>query len=262
MKEDLVAVLEGLRRSIFTKERLFIDITSTEEGYGIFDKAVGKFTDQLYDCDVADGHARPDVKPNYHVTPMQPNEAFITSGGVQFVARAGNYDDKGISYSGAFRVLKTILSYEYLWNEVRVKGGAYGIMCNFLVTGSAYVVSYRDPNLKETNDIYGTVAEYLRNIDLSERDLTKFIIGSIRDLDAPLTPKGIGSRSYTSYMSGTTQEEIQRVRDELLATTNDTLREAAAMFDAFLSDGYICVVGSEDKVRAAEKLFGTIKVLK
>ena len=116
------------------------------------------------------------------------NEGFKTSSKVQYVARAGNFIDRGVEYTGALQILKVILSYDYLWQNIRVKGGAYGCMSGFNRIGEGYLVSYRDPNLEKTNEVYEGVTEYLKNFTVSDRDMTKYIIGTISNLDQPLTP--------------------------------------------------------------------------
>ena len=123
-------------------------------------------------------------------TPHRNNEGFKTSGQVQYVAKGGNFRKDGYSYTGALQILKLILSYDYLWTNIRVKGGAYGCMSAFKRTGKAYLVSYRDPNLDKTLAVFDGTPEYLRNFSADEHEMTKYIIGTISGLDTPLTPQG------------------------------------------------------------------------
>lgn len=256
-KENLIAVLRELVKVIFTRERIQISITADKEGYEILEKNVGIFLNGLPE------HVEAELpKPEWVLSPITENEGFQTASKIQYVARTGNFKDKGITYSGVSKVVKTILSYDYLWNEVRVKGGAYGVMCAFGNDGQGYMVSYRDPNLAETNQVYQGIPEYLRSYDADERDMMKYIIGTVSDLDTPLTPRAKGSRSFTAFMTGITDEDIQRERDEVLSADKGKIREAADMVEAVLSDGYICVLGSEEKVKQSEDLFGVTRVLK
>ena len=121
------------------------------------------------------------------------NEGFKTSGQVQFVAQTGNFKKKGLEYTGALDILKVILSYDYLWMNLRVKGGAYGCMSGFKRNGESYLVSYRDPHLKRTLEVYQGVVDYIRNFQADERDMTKYIIGTISGKDVPKTPQMKGS---------------------------------------------------------------------
>lgn len=148
-----------------------------------------------------------------------------------------------------------MLSYDYLWINLRVKGGAYGCMSGFGRSGEGYLVSYRDPNLRETNSVYEGVTEYLRNFQADERDMTKFVIGTISDLDTPLAPSIRGSRGLSAYLSGVTQEMMQEERDQVLRATAEDIRALADIVQAVLDTGALCVLGNEEKIEAAKDLF-------
>lgn len=256
-KDNLIAVLKSLAEKIFVKERLSMGITSDEEGYENLAGSVEKLTAGL-----PEKAGEKVVEPDWKLSQIPVNEGFKTAGKVQYVARAGSFADKGIAYDGSYKVVKTILSYDYLWNEVRVKGGAYGVMCAFLEEGMAYLMSYRDPNLAGTNEVYKGIPEYLENFDADERDMMKYIIGTISDMDTPLTPRAKGERSYLAYMTETEFESKQRERDQVLSTDKQAVRKAAEMVKAVLSDGYICALGGEEKIEQAKELFGTVRTLK
>lgn len=256
-KDNLIAVLKALAECIFTKERLMICVTADRDGYEVLEKESGRLLEVLPE------HVEAAVpEPTWKLPEIQENEGFRTAGKVQYVARAGQFSDKGISYNGVFKVVRTILDYDYLWNEVRVKGGAYGVKCAFLDSGIGFLSSFRDPNLSETDQVYQGVPDYLRNYDADERDMMKYIIGTISSLDIPLTPRDQGDRSYAAYMTGTTQEDKQRERDEVLAADPAKVRETAAMVEAVLSDARICALGSEEKIGQSGKLFEHIRTLK
>lgn len=255
-KDNLIAVLKALAECIFTKERLMICVTADRDGYEVLEKESGRLLEVLPE------HVEAAVpEPTWKLPEIQENEGFRTAGKVQYVARAGQFSDKGISYNGVFKVVRTILDYDYLWNEVRVKGGAYGVKCAFLDSGIGFLSSFRDPNLSETDQVYQGVPDYLRNYDADERDMMKYIIGTISSLDIPLTPRDQGDRSYAAYMTGTTQEDKQRERDEVLAADPAKVRETAAMVEAVLSDARICALGSEEKIGQSGKLFEHIRTL-
>lgn len=256
-KENLVSVLQQLTKAIFTKERVRICITADDAGYETLAQNIGVLLAGL------PKKAEPlSVKPDWVLPAIGKNEGFKTAGKVQYVARVGNYQKKGIAYNGIYKVLRVILSYDYLWNEVRVKGGAYGVMCAFTNDGVGYMVSYRDPNLTGTDKVYQGIPEYLRNFSADERDMMKYIIGTVSDLDTPLTPRAKGARSFTAFMTEITNEDMQKERDDVLAADKDKVRQTADMVEAVLSDGYICVLGGEEKVKQAEDLFDSTKLLK
>jgi len=154
-----------------------------------------------------------------------------------------------------------MMGYDYLWNQVRVKGGAYGCMSSFGKEGLAYFVSYRDPNLAQTIDAYEKAPEYLRHFTADEETMTKYIIGTIAEKDMPLPPSSVGARSYGAYMSGYTLEDEQRERDEILSCSVDDIHAMADYVQAMLDTGAICVVGNEEKIRENSDYFKEMKPL-
>ena len=188
-------------------------------------------------------------------------EGFCDASQIQYVARGGNFVQHGYSYSGHLNVLKMILGYDYLWMNIRVLGGAYGCMNRFMRCGECTFVSYRDPNLKRTIDIYEGIPEYLRNFEADERDMTKYIIGTFGSMDTPLYPEGRGTRSMNAYLQRLTIEQVQQERDEVLATTQEDIRALADLVEAALSDQQLCVIGNENAIQKEEALFDKVQGL-
>ena len=189
------------------------------------------------------------------------NEGFMTAGQIQYVCRAGNYMEKGLPYTGALKVLKVMMGYDYLWNNVRVKGGAYGCMCNFAKSGDGYFVSYRDPNLEKTVEVFEKAADYIASVELDERDVTQFIIGAISELDTPMTPSGKGVYSLGGYLTGLSMERVQQERDELLSVTAEKINALSEYVRAFIGDECLCVVGNSDKIKKNSELFMNVEQL-
>ncbi len=252
-KDAVVSLLKELSASLFTADHLMLDITCSEEEYKEFERHAAAFVSAL-----GEGKDKEHATGGFESLPVRKNEGFKSSSQVQYVCRAGNFVDKGYKYSGALRVLKVMMGYDYLWNNIRVKGGAYGCMSGFSKNGDSYFVSYRDPNLNKTIDIYEGIPEYLREFKADERTLTQYIIGAISALDTPLTPQGKALRSLASYMTNQDEKDYQRERDELLATTQDTIRGMADLCQAVLDDKVLCVVGADSKIEDNKKLFGQI----
>ncbi len=244
---DVVDKLKTLTGMIFRPENLLVDYTAEERGNKGLTELVKKIKMALPQGPVEKECYVPQVE--------KKNEGFLSSAQIQYVCRAGNFIKKGFPYTGALRMLKVIMGYEYLWNQVRVKGGAYGCMCSFGRSGDSYFVSYRDPNLERTIEAYESACEYIRNFDADERTMTKFMIGAVSELDMPLTPSARGARSLTAYLTNTTYEETQKERDELLDARADDIRRLADYVEAFLSDDCLCVVGNEGKIREQSELF-------
>lgn len=257
--EETIGKLKELMQMIFTKSNLLISITADDEGYQRFSEKLPAFSDKLL---LKADHKLYEAYDTSALQPVGYNEGFKTAMQVQYVARAGNFLKAGLKYTGALKVLKTILSYDYLWNNVRVKGGAYGCMCGFSgVDGDAYFTSYRDPNLRDTNQIYERAPEYVKNFTAEERDITKYIIGTFSTLDTPLTPQAQGKRSLSMYLAGLSEEDLQKERNEVLNVTIEDIRALHTVIQAFLDSNYICVIGNEGKITENKDMFKEIKSL-
>ena len=245
-KEELAANMNRLVRILFRQENLLVDYTASKEGYEKLPELVAQFKEKLYtgECDAA--------KEKYRPVPEKKNEGFLTASQVQYVCRAGNFIEKGLSYTGALKVLRVMMSYDYLWNNVRVKGGAYGCMCSFGKSGESYFVSYRDPNLEKTVAVYEAAADYIENWQGDEEELTQYLIGAISELDTPKTPQEKGTFSLGGYLTGLSEEKLQQERDEILSVNVETIRSLAKHIRAFMSDDCLCVLGREDKIKQAD----------
>lgn len=248
-KAELIEKLQEMVRCIFTRDRLMVSVTCEEKDFADVAHAVEELRAELYEPQADGIGALPEV--SYEIR----NEGFMDASQVQYVARAGNYAAHGYAYHGALRILKVIMGYEYLWSNVRVKGGAYGCMNQYLRNGDVYFVSYRDPNLAATNEVYEKIPDYVRNFMADEDEMTKYIIGTVSDLDAPLNPSAKGARSMTAYLQGLTYEEIQKERDEILGASDADIRAFGGLLEAVLSDGAFCVVGGEEVLRRNSEMF-------
>ena len=153
------------------------------------------------------------------------------------------------------------MGYEYLWTNILVKGGAYGCMCGVGRLGDCYFVSYRDPNLGQTIQVYEEAADFIAHYEADERTMTQYIIGTFSQLDMPLTAAAKGRRSREAYMRGITLDMIQQERDEIIAAQPEDIRGLAEYIRAFMEDDCLCVVGSEQKIKAEADKFMKIENL-
>lgn len=250
-KDMLINMLRDVAANLFVRENVMFDFAGSEEEYQVFAKEAKGLLASLAPKAEKTGCFSPVIE--------KKNEGLTSAAQVQYVCRAGDFRKSGLKYNGSLRALKVILGYDYLWNNVRVKGGAYGCMSGFMRTGDCYFVSYRDPNLKKTLDVYDGVAEYLENFDADERAMTQYIIGAISELDTPLTPAGKALRSLSAYMNGISDESIQAERDELLATDCSKIRELAAYARALVEGDCLCVVGNENAIKKDSDLFKAVE---
>ncbi len=246
-KEMLKNKLSALCRTIFAGNRMIASFTGSRECAGRMEELLSAFAQKL---PVRTGPAAPRDWPL-----AQKNEAFTAATQVQYVARTGNFKKAGLPYTGALLVLQGILNFDYLWSNLREQGGAYGCMSGFRRDGSAYLASYRDPHLARTNTVYSGAPAYLKNYQADERTMTRFIIGAVSGIDAPMTPSAEGRRDMICRMSGISEEDLRRQKEEVLGCTPETIRGLAPYLEALLASGSICAVGSETKVAEHRDLF-------
>ena len=249
-KQTLIAKLKQLTCQIFGTERLLISFTGDQKAFAYAEPILKEALQKQPAGKKAHEAAR--------ISLTRSSEAFTDASQIQYVAKVGNFADHGYHYTGALRILKLILSYDYLWINVRVKGGAYGCMSGFFRSGETYFVSYRDPNLLKTLEIYDGIPEYLRKFQADERDMTKYIIGTFSSMDTPLYPEGKGARSMNAYLQNLTEEMLQKDRDEVRNATAEDIRALADMIQSVLQDPSVCVIGNEDAIQKEAQLFDKV----
>lgn len=248
--EEVTANLRKVMGLIFRKPALIAAVTCEEEDYQSFAENL-----RLVLSGLSDEKLTP-VK--YEFENRILNEGLMTQGKVQYVAQGYNFIRLGYPYTGKLQVLRTISRYNYLWNRIRVQGGAYGAFSGFEKNGNMFMVSYRDPNLKETLKVYDEMHDYLKNFQIDEREMTKYIIGTISKLDLPLTVFMKGERAIENYMRRITEEDLQKEREEILGTTQQDMRELSDMMLELVKRRSYCVLGSEKKLRENSELFGSL----
>lgn len=245
--------LAAIARKLFARNRMLISFTGNNEAYGNAKPSLEKV--------IAGFNKMSTVGNQAEVHFNTAKEAFIDASQIQYVAKTGDFICEGYEYTGALRLLRIILSYDYLWINVRVKGGAYGCMNTFLRSGESYFVSYRDPNLSDTLDVYDRIPEYIKSFSPDERDMTKYIIGTFSALDTPMNPEAKGSRSLSAYLEGITYEQIQKERNEILNAQPEDIRRLADLVEAVLKKDSICVIGNENMIKESAGLFENVEKL-
>ncbi|SEI53795.1 hypothetical protein SAMN02910453_0735 [Lachnospiraceae bacterium A10] len=245
--------IQVLLKSILRKENLMVDVTGNATALKQVQNYVPSFLGNLYEtpvepCDLV-------------VNCTKKNEGFQNAAQIQYVARSGDFKKVGYEYSGVMKVLKVILGYDYFWQKVRVEGGAYGCMSNFVREGRISFVSYRDPNLENTYEVFEKTPEYLRDFHVDERTMTKYIIGTISNMDTPLTPYQKGVRGLTAYMTDISMDMLQKERDQVINVTAEDIRALADVVADTMAQGYLCVIGNEDKIQEQKEMFQEVKPL-
>lgn len=248
--DEIVRVLKLMCQAIFNKNNLTLSFTGEEKDYSTFEDSFKTLYNNLNSDEL------PIVKYSFDLKAL--NEGLMTSSDVQYVAKAFNFRELGYKYTGNLQVLKTIVGYDYLWNRVRVQGGAYGAFASFQWGGNTVFTSYRDPNITETLEAYDKAGNFVESFNADEREMTKYIIGTISELDSPLTPAMKGTVADEYYIRHIKQEDIQRERDEILNTKVSDIKSLAPIITEAMQKNYFCVLGNEEKIKANKEIFGNI----
>lgn len=268
-KNDLIRLLTLLARIVFTKDRLLVHVNAEEDEMEKMDfhAKTEAFLDGLYEkadtslIEEVKALSKKELKLSGTDTIPCGNEAFSTASEVQYVARGGCFDRNRFPFTGAMHIFRTIMNYGYLWENLRVTGGAYGCMSMLTREGRGYFVSYRDPHLARTNEIYDGIPAYLSNFEADERTMTKYIIGTLSTIDIPLSAEQAGARSLMILLTNTDEEEIQKERNQLLDCTAEDIRALTGPVEEILLKNHYCVIGGEEKIKNAADLFDKIEEL-
>ena len=251
---DIMApqVLEHLRQLtgvLFNKTLYLATYACEKEAHAKVREQLLTFTDSLAASVLAG-------KPTISFAASGRNEGIETPGKVQYVTAGGNFRAHGQEYTGAMLVLATMLRYEYLWTKIRIQGGAYGAGANFSRSGEMYFTTYRDPQLKSSLEAFKGLPEWLKNINLTERELTKYVIGTISGLDTPLPVSYKTIRVAMQELGeGVSTAQRQKTRDEILDIKLADLQALAVPIAKVLDDNYVCVVGGKQPIEDAGKIF-------
>ena len=247
---EVVDKLLTVRNLVFRQDNLVLTVIAQQEDYPAFEKSFKNFQAKL--------NSSKSEFYQWNIKPEIKNEAFVADSKVQYVIKGADMMKDGFKFRGYISVLKKILSSDYLQNNVRVKGGAYGSWFGFTDDGYLSFSSYRDPNLKETLEVYANAADYLENFSADDDEMLKYIIGTLSNEDRPLTVKQAGSEAVMRYFKGEKFEDIQRERDEILSCTAQNIRDFATIIKEALNTSAVCVFGGEDKILENKDLFKKI----
>lgn len=248
--EEITRDLEWVYKNIFATNNLTSSITNDANDIEKTKNTLKKHLKQL--------SASNSPQAKYNFLPENLQEGIGIPAKVQYVIKGGSYYEKGYSYKGSMKVAAKILNTDYLWNKLRVLGGAYGGFASISILGNILFSSYRDPNLTETLSVYDNSGEFFRNLKLNKRDLTKFIIGTIGDHDSPMSVSSKGRLSNLYYFQEISQSYLQKIREEILDTTLTDLHNVAPIIDAVTGDNIYCIIGNEEKINENKEIFKKI----
>lgn len=246
---------EQIRRRLVSRRGLVANVTLDNAGWQVFRPQLADFLARLPDSAVQKEAWQPGSLPNV--------EGLAVPSQVNYVGKGGSLFTAGYQLDGSVLAILNYLNATWLWEKVRVQGGAYGGFAVFdQHSGIFSYVSYRDPNLSETLDIYDQTAGFLRSLDLSENELTKAIIGAIGELDAYLLPDARGYTSMIRHLMGITDDWRQEFRDQLLTTRLQDFQQLADALDSLVTSGRVAALGSSESLKkVADERPGWMQVL-
>ena len=249
--DELVDDLCDVRERLLNRNGLIVSVTAPEELY----KSYRPHLDSLLKNLTLD-----EFKHEHYSFPCKPkNEGLYSQSRVQYVGKGANFIELGHEYTGALNVLETILRYEYFWTKIRVQGGAYGAFASFNRSGSLFFGSYRDPNLAKTIETFDGTADFLKNFDVSDREMEKYIIGTLSKIDKPLTPSIKGQLAADFCLRNIALADRQKSRNEILSTRQEDIRALSKLVEDCMNQKFLCVFGNEAVLKDNAKIFGEIK---
>lgn len=248
--ERLASKLESVYRRIMQKGNMLISLTGEEKNWENLSQALvcffKKLPNTLY------------KSANYAFLPSIKNEAYATANSLQTIAKGFNFKKQGYAFKGTLYVISHMLNSGYLWDKVRLQGGAYGCDLTISRDGTMLLCSYCDPGLTETLEIYHKIGDFLRKIDLDEEEWVKYIIGTIGGIDQPLTMEEKSEKALLYHVCSISERMVQQERHEILQTTQKDIRKFADLFESFTKDDEICVIGGKRKLEKNKGLFKEI----
>jgi hypothetical protein len=246
---DWPAVLEALERvrdAIINRNGLICNVTLDAANWKAFEPQLTSFVTSLPAATARKASWTPQVPPSF--------EGLTIPARVNYVAKGTNLYQQGYQLHGSVAVIINYLRTTWLWERIRVQGGAYGGFCTFdRYSGLFSYLSYRDPNLLETVEIYDRTTQFLRDLDLNQDELIKSIIGVIGSIDTYRLPDAKGYASMARYLAGDTEEERQRYRDQVLGTTAADFKSFVNVLRWVSDKGRVVVMGSPQAIQAANQ---------
>lgn len=250
---DVVQKLSLISSKVFSKSNLILGVTCSSDDYPVLEERLITMTDKITDSNgsIDDWNLIPEIK----------NEGFMTASKVQYVVQGTNYKKLGYDYTGHMMVLNNVISMDWLHKQIRVKGGAYGGFGSFGTTGEVMFGSYRDPNLSNTLQVFAGTPEFVGKLVADKTEMDKYIIGTISNLDYPITPSQKGTRALSRYFSNYTAIENQHIRDEVLSTTLEDIHALEPLVSDVINQNTYCVYGNQEIVEANKELFHSVSTI-
>lgn len=248
--DEITKNLKEVADLVFNKRNMVVGVTCDSDEYSKVEKSLNLFISKLKNNDI-----KPQV---YKFDNVSKNEGFKSTSQVQYIAQGYDFNKLGYDYSGKMLVLKSILDGDYIWNRVRELGGAYGGSFNISRNGNAEFLSWSDPNLKETLDVFSKAGDFIKNLSTDDKELENYIISTIGVIDKPMSPSEKGKASDLAYFSGIKQNDIQKERNEILSTTIEDIKNYGDMLNKITEQRDFCIFGNQGKINDNKDIFNSI----
>ena len=249
--DGLVADLNDVLNRLVNRNGLIISVTATDDLYKNFTPKLSTLLKSM---------TIDEFKREHYSFPCKPkNEGLYSQSRVQYVGKGANFLELGHEYTGTLNILETILRYEYFWTKIRVQGGAYGAFSSFTRAGNLFFCSYRDPNLEKTLETFDGTADFLKNFDVSDREMDKYIIGTLSKIDKPLTPSIKGQLAADFCLRNITYADRQKSRDEILSARQEDIRALSKLVGDCMKENCLCVFGNEAVLKEHAEIFNEVK---
>lgn len=249
--KDFIAKLKNTLSRVFNKNNMIVSVSGSKKTIELLKKEVSQFT--------LDTKANPQIL-DVSLSSKAP-KALVIPSEVSYNAKTMNLALTDFEYDGALQVLSHIVRYDYLWNKVRVLGGAYG--CTMQVSGVTKEItfgSFRDPNCKNTYSAYDELSKYLNEFNPSTSEFNSYLIGAIGAFDQPASNSVLINNADTNYLCGISDDDRIKVKKEMIETTASKIKSYAKLFDEFASNGTCYTIGNQNKIESAH-IFDEIKEL-
>lgn len=243
-------IIENLAKTaslLFNQKNMIAAITCSEENMPAYTEGFKILTSSL-----PEGNGQIN---QWEFDLTKKNEGLMSASKVQYVLKGYDFKKLGYEWNGNMQVLNQVLSTDYLQTQIRVIGGAYGGFSGFSPSGNAYFASYRDPNLKETLENYDAAPKFLEGFAADEKEMTRFIIGTIANIDGPTTASQRGNIAVTNYFNKITLDDLKAERSAILTTAAEDIKSMSKMIQDILSQNAVCVYGNDEKIKENKDLF-------
>lgn len=248
---DFISNLENVIKRVFNKNNMLVSFSGSNETIKALKKEVS-----LFELESKENVQALDVCLNSKI-----KRALVIPSEVSYNAKTFNLDESNFEYDGALQILSHIVRYDYLWNKVRVLGGAYGCTMQVSnVTKEITLGSFRDPNCKNTYDVYDNLVKYLTDFNPSKEEFNSYLIGAIGAYDQPASNSVLINNADSNFICGITDEDRIKTKKEMINTTVDKIKSYAKLFELFATNGSCYTIGNQNAIEAAH-IFDEIKEL-